>query len=59
MKNAWRSLAAVCALVIGMYAYMAQPGEWESLSQNAADTYYNLLMQDFRADTAQLAPGSL
>ena len=54
MKNAWRSLAAVCALVIGIYAYMAQPGVWESLSQNAADAYYNLLVQGFRAGQLSL-----
>ena len=59
MKNAWRLLAAVCVLVIGVYAYMAQSGIMELLTRSAADTYYNLLMQDFRADTAQLAPGSL
>ncbi len=49
MKNAWGPLAAVSALVIGLYAYMARPGAWESLTQNAADSSYNLLVQGFRA----------
>ncbi|MGA2139968.1 MAG: tetratricopeptide repeat protein [Verrucomicrobiia bacterium] len=54
MKNAWRFLAAVCMLVIGAYAYMAEPGAWESLTQNAADAYYNLLVQGFRAGQLNL-----
>ena len=54
MKNGWKSLAAVCALVIGVYAYMAQSGALESLSQNAADAYYNLLVQGFRAGQLSL-----
>jgi tetratricopeptide (TPR) repeat protein len=49
MKNAWRSLAVVCALVIGYYAYMAQSGVAELLSPNAAETSYNLLVRGFRA----------
>ncbi|MGO9611247.1 MAG: tetratricopeptide repeat protein [Verrucomicrobiia bacterium] len=49
MKNAWISLAAVCALVIGVYAYVVQPGVGELGSSNAADAYYNLLVQGFRA----------
>ena len=49
MKDAWKSLAAVCALVIGVYAYMARSGVLELLSPNAADSYYNLLVQGFRA----------
>ena len=49
MKNAWKSLAAVCALVIGVYAYVVQPGVFELGSSNAADAYYNLLVQGFRA----------
>lgn len=49
MKNAWRSLAVVCALVIGVYAYLSQSGLLELLSPNAASTYYNLLVQGFRA----------
>ena len=49
MKNAWISLAAVCALVIGVYACVVQPGVSERLGSNAADAYYNLLVQGFRA----------
>ena len=48
MKNAWIPLAAVCALVIGVYAYVAQSRALELVSPNAADTYYNLLVQGFR-----------
>ena len=54
MKNAWRSLAVVCVLVIGVYAYMARSGAWESLDRNAADDYYNLLVQGFRAGQLSL-----
>jgi tetratricopeptide (TPR) repeat protein len=49
MKIGWRSLAAVCALVLGVYAYMAQSGVVELLTPNAADAFYNLLVQGFRA----------
>src|ERR1017187_7958738 len=49
MKNAWRSLAVVCALVIAAYAYLSQSGLLELLSPNAASTHYNLLVQGFRA----------
>ncbi|MGD1019290.1 MAG: tetratricopeptide repeat protein [Verrucomicrobiia bacterium] len=49
MKNAWIPLAAVCALVIGVYAYTAHPGFLASTSLNVADNYYNLLVQGFRA----------
>jgi hypothetical protein len=49
MKNAWIPLAAVCALVIGVYAGVAQPGFVVLTSLDAADTYYNLLVQGFRA----------
>ncbi len=48
MKNAWGPLAAVCVLVIGVYAYMAQSGLLELLTPNAADAYYNSLVQGFR-----------
>jgi tetratricopeptide (TPR) repeat protein len=47
-KNAWILLAAVCALVIGVYAGMARSGFLELLSPNPADAYYNLLVQGFR-----------
>src|SRR6266566_5231316 len=45
-------LAPVCAMVIGTYAYMAHSGFMASMSLNAADAYYNLLVQGFR--TGQL-----
>jgi tetratricopeptide (TPR) repeat protein len=54
MKDAWKSLAAVCALVIGVYAYTVHSGFLESLILNAADTYYNLLVQGFRAGQVSL-----
>jgi tetratricopeptide (TPR) repeat protein len=54
MKNAWRLLAVVCALVIGIYAYMARSGMTESLTLDAADTHYNLLVQGFRAGQLSL-----
>jgi tetratricopeptide (TPR) repeat protein len=54
MKSAWRSLGAVCALVIGVYVCLARSGPWESLSPNAADSSYNLLAQGFRAGQLSL-----
>ncbi len=54
MRDTWRSLAAVCALVIGVYAYMAQSGVLELVSPNAGDSYYNLLVQGFRAGQLSL-----
>jgi hypothetical protein len=47
-------LGAVCALVIGVYGYTARSGVLESLSPNASDTYYNLLVQGFRAGQLSL-----
>jgi len=47
-------LAAVCTLVIGVYAYTAHSGFLESVNLNAADTYYNLLVQAFRAGQLSL-----
>ena len=44
MRNEWRVIVGVCAVVIAIYAYMAQSGAWESLGLNAADNYYNLLV---------------
>jgi hypothetical protein len=49
MSGAWKPLGAVCVLVIGIYAYMAQSSVLELLTPSAADTYYNLLVQGFRA----------
>jgi len=54
MKSAWGSLAAVCALVIAVYACLARSAAWESLSPNAADSYYNLLVRGFRAGQLNL-----
>jgi tetratricopeptide (TPR) repeat protein len=54
MNGPWRPLAAVCVLVIGVYAYMAQSGVLELASPNAADAYYNLLVRGFRAGQLNL-----
>ncbi len=54
MKLAWTSLAAACALVIAVYAYLAQPGTFELLNPNPADAYYNLLVRGFRAGQLNL-----
>jgi tetratricopeptide (TPR) repeat protein len=54
MKHAWRLLAAVCALVIGVYAYMSQSGTLELLNPDPADAYYNLLVRGFRAGQLSL-----
>jgi tetratricopeptide (TPR) repeat protein len=59
MKKAWIPLAAVCALVVGIYAYMARLSIVESLdlqtfTRNAADAWYNLLVQGFRAGQLSL-----
>jgi tetratricopeptide (TPR) repeat protein len=56
-KSRWMQcgvLGAVCALVIGVYASAAHSGALESYSLNAADTYYNLLVQGFRAGQLSL-----
>ena len=50
-KSGWKrygALGTVCALVIGVYAYTVCSGSMESSTPNAADTYYNLLVQGFR-----------
>jgi Tfp pilus assembly protein PilF len=54
MTNERRVLVGVCAVVIGIYAYMARPGPWESLTQNAAGSHYNLLVEGFRAGQLSL-----
>jgi tetratricopeptide (TPR) repeat protein len=54
MRSASISLAVACVLVVGVYKYMTIPGAWESLSQNAADGYYNLLVQGFRSGQLSL-----
>jgi tetratricopeptide (TPR) repeat protein len=47
-------LAATCALVIGVYAHTARSGWLEWFSLKPADTYYNLLVQGFRAGQLSL-----
>ncbi len=47
-------LGAVCLLVIGVYACLARSDEWESLSPNAVNSDYNLLVQGFRAGQLSL-----
>ena len=47
-------LALASMLVIGIYAYTAHSGFLASTSLNAADTYYNLLVQGFRAGQLNL-----
>ena len=54
MNNAWISLAAVCALVVGIYAYTAHEGAVTQVSLDAAGSYYNLLVQGFRAGQLNL-----
>src|SRR5579862_3283427 len=54
LKNAWGPLAAVCALVIGIYACVSESGMLELLSPNPASTDYNLLVQGFRAGELNL-----
>jgi tetratricopeptide (TPR) repeat protein len=49
MKNEWRIMVLVCALVIGVYACMAQWGISESLNPNPAESRYNLLVEGFQA----------
>ena len=39
----------VCALVIGIFAWSAESGFLELTSPRAEDSYYNLLVQGFRA----------
>lgn len=40
---------AACALVIGIFAWSAEPGFLELSNPRAEDAYYNLLVQGFRA----------
>jgi tetratricopeptide (TPR) repeat protein len=54
MKNEWKILAAMCAVVIGVYAISARSGHVTSSSLDPSDEYYNLLVQGFRADQLNL-----
>jgi tetratricopeptide (TPR) repeat protein len=42
-------LGMVCTLVIGFFAWSAEPGYLTLTSPHAEDSYYNLLVQGFRA----------
>lgn len=51
-KNPWSEniiLAIVCTLVIVIFAWSSEPGFLELASPRAEDSYYNLLVQGFRA----------
>ena len=54
MKDLWKSLAAACVVFIGIYACTAPLGRLDSLSSNPADSYYNSLVQGFRAGQLSL-----
>jgi tetratricopeptide (TPR) repeat protein len=47
-------VGAACLLVIGIYVYTAHSGLLELVSPTAGDTYYNLLVQGFRAGQLSL-----
>ena len=56
-KSRWMQrgvLGAVCALVVGVYACAAHSVVSELSSPDAADAYYNLLVQGFRAGQLSL-----
>ena len=61
MKNEWRALAAVGALVIGVYAYAAYSGFMALPDQQAANACYNRLVEGFQAGQlnlkAEVPPG--
>ncbi|MGO9609599.1 MAG: tetratricopeptide repeat protein [Verrucomicrobiia bacterium] len=54
MKNEWRVIVGVCALVVGVYAYAAHEAAVTQQSLNAAGSFYNLLVQGFRAGQLNL-----
>ncbi len=45
----WAVLVTVCVLIIGFFALSAKSGNKELLDSQPADSYYNLLVQGFRA----------
>ena len=53
-KAYYAVLAAVCALVIGVYAWSAKPGWLELWSLKADNSYYNQLVQGFEAGQLNL-----
>lgn len=58
----WICLLLVAAFIIGVYAWSAQPGVLESAGAGARDSYYNLLVQGFRAgqlNVLRTAPAGL
>ncbi len=62
MKNEWRVLGAVCVVVVGVYAYAAYSGFMATPDQQAADAYYNQLVEGFQAGQLNLevdAPAGL
>jgi tetratricopeptide (TPR) repeat protein len=44
----WAVLGVVCALVVGIYEWKAEPGLFELSGSGAQDSYYNLLVRGFR-----------
>ena len=50
----WAVLSVVCALVIGVYVRSANSGMIEFFGLRAENTYYNLLVQGFRAGQLNL-----
>src|SRR5205823_8823614 len=42
-------VGAVCAIIIGIYAWSANPGLVELLSIEPGESYYNLLVKGFRS----------
>ncbi len=42
-------IAAVCALIIGIFVWGAEPGALEATDSRVSDSYYNLLVQGFRS----------
>ena len=54
MSGGWKIWVVACAMVLGIYAYTAPLGRLETSTLNAADTYYNLLVQGLRAGQLSL-----
>ncbi len=50
----WAVFGAVCVLIIGFFAWSAKSGLTELLSSQRAGSYYNLLVQGFRAGQLNL-----
>jgi Flp pilus assembly protein TadD len=50
----WWVLGAVCAVVIGLFAWSARSGLLEARASRAGDTYYNLLVQALRSGQLNL-----